>query len=244
MQAGRRRSSVQAIKFSALLLLCLLTPLLLVSLAPTPQLVYTLWDWANVMGYLVLALALLLFVYRGRARYFPPFSGRFFANLHRDLGYIAMLLLAGHVGLLLWAEPLLLEHLKPSAPLHMLAGLFALLFMIVLVISSVPFLRRRLWPNYHRFRRLHTLFAGAILGLVMYHVVMSGFYLNSTWKLAALAGVGCSVVASAIRRERPVVLSSTIRTINSASYSHMITYCVTLLVLLASLVVLLLRQAE
>ena len=106
MQTGRQ-SNVQAIKFSAVLLLCLLTPLLLVSLAPTPQPIYTLWDLANVMGYMVLALALLLFVYRGRAHSFPAFSGRFFANLHRDLGYIAMLLLTGHVVLLLWAEPLL-----------------------------------------------------------------------------------------------------------------------------------------
>lgn len=243
MQAGRR-SSVQAIKFSVLLLLCLLTPLLLVSFAPSPQLIYTLWDWANVMGYLVLALALLLFVYRGRARNFPPFSGRFFANLHRDMGYIAMLLLAGHVGLLLWAEPLLLEHLKPSAPLHMLAGLFALLFMIVLVISSVPVLRRRLWPNYHRFRQLHTVFAGAILALTLYHVVVSGFYLNNTWKLAVLAGVSCYVVASSVRQARPVVLSGVMRIRNSASYSHMITYCVTLLVLATSLVTLLLLQIE
>jgi hypothetical protein len=243
MQAWRQ-SNVQAIKFSVLLLLCLLTPLLLVWLIPTPQPIYTLWDWANVMGYMVLTLALLLFVYRGRARSFPAFSGRFFANLHRDLGYIAMLLLTGHVGLLLWAEPLLLEHLKPSAPLHMLAGLFALLFMIVLVISSVPFLRRRLWPNYHRFRHIHALFAAAILGLVNYHVVMSGFYLNSEWKLAVLAVVGSYVATSAIRRERTVLLSGIIRIRNSASYSHMITYCVTLLVLLASLLALLLQQTE
>jgi hypothetical protein len=243
MQIGRQ-SNVQAIKFSAVLLLCLLTPLLLVSLAPTPQPIYTLWDWANVMGYLVLTLALLLFVYRGRARSFPAFSGRFFANLHRDMGYIAMLLLTGHVGLLLWAEPLLLEHLKPSAPLHMLAGLFALLFMIVLVISSVPFLRRRLWPNYHRFRHLHALFAAAILGLAIYHVVMSGFYMNSRWKLAALAGVGFYVAISTFRRERTVLLSGIIRIRNSASYSHMITYCVTLLVLFASWVVLLQQQTE
>lgn len=243
MRAGRH-SHVEAIKFSALLLLCLLTPLLLVSLLPTPQPIYTLWDWANVMGYLVLALALLLFVYRGRARSFPAFSGRFFANLHRDLGYIALFLLTGHVGLLLWAEPLLLEHLKPTAPLHMLAGLFALLFMIVLVISSVPFLRRRLWPNYHSFRRLHALFAAAILGLVIYHVVMSGFYMNSRWKLAVLAGVACYVATSAVRRERTVLLSGIIRIRNSASYSHMISYCVTLLVLLASLFALILRQTE
>lgn len=243
MRSGRV-SSVQAIKFSAVLLLCLLTPLLLVSMAPAPQAIYTLWDWANVMGYMAMTIALLLFVYRGRARSFPPFSGRFFANLHRDLGYIAMFLIAGHVGLLLWVEPLLLEHLKPTAPLHMLAGLFALILMVVLVISSVPFLRRRVWPNYDGFRRAHMLFAAAILGLVIYHVVMSGFYMNSRWKLAALAGVGCYVAISAIRNERTVLLSGIVRIRNSAGYSHMITYCVTLLVLMASLVVLLLQRAQ
>ncbi len=148
------------------------------------------------------------------------------------------------MGLLLWVEPLLLQHLKPSAPLPMLAGLFALLLMLVLVFSSVPYLRRRLWPNYYRFRRIHILFAAAILGLAIYHVVMSGFYLNSRWKLAVLALVACYVVISAVRREGAVQISGLIRIRNSAGYSHMITYTVTLLVLAISFVALLLQQSE
>jgi hypothetical protein len=38
------------------------------------------------------------------------------------------------VVILLVREPLLLEHLKPTAPLHMLAGLLALILLMLLAL--------------------------------------------------------------------------------------------------------------
>ena len=111
-----------------------------------------------------------------------------FANLHRDLGYLALLVVAARVGLLLVAEPLLLEHLKPSAPLYMLAGLLANLLLLVLVVSSITRLRRRVWPDYQRFKRLHAWLAIACVAFIGWHVADSRFYLNTELKLA-LAGV-------------------------------------------------------
>jgi hypothetical protein len=78
---------------------------------PVVPVVGVVWDFANLLGYLALGCCLLLFVYAGRPRAFPPFSGRFFANLHRDLGYSALLLVSAHVVILLVSEPLLLLHL-------------------------------------------------------------------------------------------------------------------------------------
>jgi predicted ferric reductase len=225
----------QAVTFSALLLVCLLAPVAIVVLWPVPPRINLVWDWAIYLGYLALAIGLLLFVYQGRARSFPSYSGRFFANLHRDLGYLALLLLAAHVGVLLVAEPLLLEHLKPTAPLHMMSGLLALILMLVLVLSSIPTVRRRVWPNYHLFRHIHGLLAVAIVLLVFYHVLVSGFYLNSAWKIALMAAVGLVVLASYARDSYQLVTNSP-RVRDSASYSHLISYSAALLACLYCLV--------
>jgi hypothetical protein len=196
------------------------------------------------MGYLVLAIGLLLFVYRGRAHTFPPFSGRFFANLHRDLGYVALLLLAGHVGVLLVAEPLLLEHLKPTAPLHMMSGLLALILMLVLVFTSIPTARRRLWSDYYRFRHLHGLVAVAIILLVFFHVLVSGFYINSRWKIGMAAVTSLGILFYYGRgKYLPIPLTSS-RVRDSARYSHLISYGSALLALSFCLALALLDNPE
>lgn len=171
-----------AFRFALWLALFLAAPLLLVAVWPVPPLTTLAWDIANILGYLSVAIAVLLFWYTGRPRATPPFSGRFFANLHRDLGYIALAALAGHIGLLLIAEPLLLEHLTPTAPAHMLAGLFSAILMLVLTLLSVTPLRRRLWQDYHRFRTVHAWLAVATVGFLLWHLYGSAYYLNRQWK--------------------------------------------------------------
>lgn len=182
--SARQHRRGSAFRFGAILVLCLCAPLLLVSLGPRAPAVSLLWDWANALGYIALALTVLLFIYAGRPRAFPPFSGRFFANIHRDFGYIAFALVVSHIAIMLSAEPLLLEHLKLTAPLHMLAGLASAVVMLLLVVTSTTSLRRKLWSGYQRFRSLHAWLAISALLLVLFHVVGSGYYLNSLWKIA------------------------------------------------------------
>jgi predicted ferric reductase len=204
-----------------------------VLLVPQPAPLDLTWDLANAAGYLSLAFCLLLFVYAGRARTFPPFSGRFFANLHRDLGYCALALALAHAGLLLYREPLLLEHLKPTAPLHMLAGTLALFFMLLLVLSSLPRVRRRIWPDYHRFRHLHAVVSVCLVVLSLYHVVESGYYLNHSWKVALLLAVSAILLVAYALRRHGAIGGAVDRTRNSARYSHLITYGALLLALSA-----------
>lgn len=240
----QQRYKRQALAFGVVVTLCLLAPVALVSLWPVPPHIAVPWDWANGMGYMALASSLFLFIYKGRARRFPAFSGRFFANLHRDLGYITLFLLSGHVGILLLAEPLLLAHLKPTAPLHMLAGLLALVLMVLLVVSSIPVCRRSLWPDYHLFRHLHALTAVAIVALTFYHVLASGFYLNSPWKLGLVTALGTGILAYyTAYKYRPVAASAS-RTRHSARYSHLISYGSALLALLLCLALVLEHGAE
>jgi hypothetical protein len=224
-----------ALKFSVFLVSCWLAPIAYLWLWPIPPPVYWAWDWANTMGYLALAISLFLFVYRGRTHTFPPYSGRFFANLHRDLGYIALLLLAGHVGVLVVEEPLLLEHLKPTAPLHMMSGLLALILMLLLVCTSIPTARRRLWHNYYLFRHLHGLVAVAIILLVFFHVLVSGFYLNSWWKIGLAAAISLGILFYYARGKYLLVPARLPRVRDSARYSHLISYGSAMLALMLCL---------
>ena len=204
------------------------------------------WDWANTLGYLGTAICLLLFIYAGRPRTFPPFSGRFFANLHRDLGYLALALVAGHVTLLLVAEPVLLEHLKPSAPLYMLAGLVASVLLLVLVVSSLTGLRKRIWSDYRWFKMLHALLAIACVAFIGWHVAGSRFYLNTAPKLAAggvaVIGLMGFYLWGRLGRRPGNPRASRIR--DTAGFSHLASYGSVLLLVTIALVTVLLRLPE
>jgi DMSO/TMAO reductase YedYZ heme-binding membrane subunit len=142
---------------------------------------------------------------------------------------------SAHVVILLVSEPLLLEHLKPTAPPYMLAGLGASVLLFVLVISSITRWRRRLWPDYRRFKWQHAWLAVICLLLACWHVVASDFYLNSTVKLV----VGILVVIGIFARYLWVRFMThgrgrgSHRIRNTAAYSHPISYGALILLLIA-----------
>ena len=229
----------QVLSFSVVLFAGIISPVALVYLWPVPAGITLAWDWANSFGYLSLAICMSLFVYRGRALDFPAFSSRFFANLHRELGYLSLCLLFAHIGMLLLTEPLLLEHLKPTAPLHMLAGVFAFILILLLVTSSVPAARRQLWPDYHVFRHVHAVLAVSIVALTIFHVLGSSFYLNSRWKIGLASTVSFGILIYYLvsyYRKSPVAAT---RISGSSQYSRYVSYgCTTLAVLVCMLLIL------
>jgi hypothetical protein len=235
---SRPQGSSQALHFAVLLALCILAPIASLAIFPSPPGISVIWDLANATAYLAVSICMLLFIYKGRARAFPPFSGRFFANLHRDFGYIVALLLVTHVGLMLLAEPLLVYHLKPTAPLHMLSGLIALALMLLLVVCSIPTIRRRLWSNYHLFRHMHAVIAVAALALTCHHIIVSGFYLNSPWKIFFVSVIALGVLLYYVTGNYPLMSSTAHRLKNSGRYSHLISYgCVTVALLICTVLI-------
>jgi len=210
---------------------------------PMVPVVGVAWDLANLLGYLTIACCILLFVYAGRPRAFPPFSGRFFANIHRDLGYAALFFAIAHVAILLISEPLLLEHLKPTAPLYMLAGLVASLILLFLVIGSIPRWRRRIWPNYHRFKFLHAWLAVVCIALSCWHILGSSFYLNTTVKLVlgSLAAVAVFSFYLWGRYGWQGSAQGGTRIRDTAVYSHWIVYGSLVLLLVAVVAIAVLR---
>jgi hypothetical protein len=120
----------------------------------------------------------------------------------------------------------------------MLAGVFAFILILVLVISSIPAARRRLWPDYHVFRHSHAVLAVSIFALTAYHVLGSGFYLNERWKIGLASTVGLGILAYYVIGYFTSPDTVT-RISDSSRYSRVISYgCTTLAVLVCFLLVL------
>jgi hypothetical protein len=165
-----------------LLVCCLSIPVIAFFLISSPPAAELDWDIANAIGYFSGGLFLVLFIYSGQRRRFPPFSGRFFIRLHHHLGYAALLTMVLHIGVLLVRESILIEHLKVSAPGYMLAGLGAAVLVLLLTLTAIQLVRRRLWKDYKLFRHVHALVGIAIVVLTGWHIVGSAWYANEPWK--------------------------------------------------------------
>ncbi|MCY1392816.1 hypothetical protein D9M71_76970 [compost metagenome] len=170
--------------FGLVLRLALLTALpfiLIFFVMPMPGLAPA-WDFANAAGLLAAIILLLLFVYHGRPLLRPFFDGKFFMVLHRDLGYLVVIFLLLHVGILLLDEPLLLDELLPWAAYFMLAGVLATLLLIALIPLSLPSLRHKVWPRHASFKHWHYWLGVAIVVLAAVHILGAGFYTGTLWK--------------------------------------------------------------
>ena len=166
--------------------LILLTPLCIIYFSsPTANTKIT-WDWANALGYISISIALLLFIFSGKTLPYPKYTGKFFVNFHRDLGFIALILVGLHIAILLITEPVLIEHIKLTAPIYMLAGLLAAILIVFIVFSSIRSYRKKLWKNYQQFRQFHNLLSIITLILIGVHVVISRFYVNHSNKFLLL----------------------------------------------------------
>lgn len=175
--------------FGLRIVLLLLLPLALLWLFQPAVAVSFWWDWANSVGYLAALLCLVLFVYAGRPKSNPPFKGRFFYNIHRDLGVAALVFTSLHIGVLLCDDALVLEHMKYTAPRYMLAGLLAAVLLLVLGLFSGRKLRLKLWRDYRLFQSSHLVLSLLLLILLAWHLIGASFYLNHALKQMALFGL-------------------------------------------------------
>jgi hypothetical protein len=91
---------------------------------------------------------------------------------------------------------------------------------------------------------LHGLVAVAIILLVLFHVLVSGFYLNSHWKIGLALVVSLGILWYYARGKYELALASLIRVRDSARYSHLISYGSAVLVLLLCLALALLGNPE
>ncbi|MNF92802.1 hypothetical protein D3C84_754560 [compost metagenome] len=201
-----------------LALLCLL-PLVLMLLVEAMPGLAPLWDFANAAGLFAAVLLLLLFVYSGRPLSSPHYDGKFFLGLHRDLGYVTLLLLAAHIGLLAFEEPLVLDYLLPSAAAPMLAGTLATLLLLVLIPISLAPLRQRLWRHHLRFKRWHYGIGAALLVLLAIHVIGVGYYSGTRWKALLWGGLTGAALAWPLLPRRALERGNERRRRNTAVFA-------------------------
>ncbi|GBQ18962.1 hypothetical protein AA12717_0091 [Gluconacetobacter sacchari DSM 12717] len=155
-----------------------------------------LWDSAMACGFMAYGLVAFLFLLTGRPLRIPFNDGRFFTVAHRLFGCVAGLLIALHVGLSLWAEPLTVRYLLPGGPGYMLAGLAGMLLAVLDIGPSFPAARRRIWRTATRFRQVHGLAALGLLGLASVHITWARLHVQGRHQIAAIAviAVCCAIV--------------------------------------------------
>lgn len=142
------------------------------------------WDFANGLGFAGFC-GLLAQMAGVRAPGSP--------KLHEFLGYAIIVIVIAHAIWFLASDPALFAYFRPGGPMHIWAGVVALLALSWLIAFSRPADRRNLHPDQASFRRVHLCVSWLALGAGALHVIKSGYY------IATLKGVAIflAVVAGA-----------------------------------------------
>jgi DMSO/TMAO reductase YedYZ heme-binding membrane subunit len=226
---------MHTIRFLTFLILVLSASLIVFLIfTPSPS-VHILWDWANAIGYIGSGFILMLFIYTGPRRRYQQYASKFYNALHQHLGIIAFVLILLHIGILLLHDPVLIEHLKLTAPYYMLSGLLASVLLAILTISSLQSIRRKIWSKRTSFRSLHAIGGIGVLLLAGIHIINSQYYANTSLKIMVLIAISVLIFSvyllNKFKRynfnEPPKQLNSTAPIIISYT-SFLILLCVTL----------------
>ena len=136
------------------------------------------WDWLGGLGFCALAVI----AYLGFDSDSPVSNQR----LHRNLALVASILTAIHVLGYLLLDRLLIEYLKPTAPLYMLAGLLGVVGVVGATTSAFPTPRRRIFSRFSTFRIWHRwLVAVTVIGS-LWHVLGTRFSIWGPLKVSLM----------------------------------------------------------
>lgn len=156
------------------------------------------WMWETING-LGLACIAILVATAVDAR--TP-ATRNSLRLHQGFALVAASLAALHALGFLILDPLLFEHLKPTAPLHMwMAVLSLILLLVVTGVSFAPW-RQRVFGDFRAFRFWHVALTLLVLLSALVHVAETDAAFRSSlrvWLLAVLM-TGLPTAAILMRR--------------------------------------------
>ena len=147
------------------------------------------WDIGNGIGFAAMAGLLYLSLSSHR-----PLN----VTRHQHLGYVVMLLCTVHAFWFLVGDPVVVEYIRPGAPLYMWSGVLALVVLGIFIAIAVLPDRYLVHHDHQSFRFWHLLLAILTLAAATYHVVGSGYYLTSWIQLIALV---CLAALSGLSRE-------------------------------------------
>lgn len=125
-------------------------------------------------------------------------------RLHTAIGWAALILTALHVGGLVLCDHVVVEYLKPSAPLYQIAGIAAAVLLVMLALLSHGPLRRRLWRSHRGFQASHVVLACALAALIAVHVVVTARYVGGVGRRVLYVAATIGALAMLLRARRPL----------------------------------------
>jgi DMSO/TMAO reductase YedYZ heme-binding membrane subunit len=105
---------------------------------------------------------------------------------HMLIGWLALLAAVIHAGGLVLVDRTVVGYLKPTAPLYQLAGITAILLLLILVLSSLAGVRRRLWARHRGFQATHVILGSLLAVLIAVHLVVTARYVGGRGRKAVL----------------------------------------------------------
>ena len=156
-------------------LLPTLLGVLLVTLLATPTLgAGWLWDIGSGLGFVAFAGLLHLSASRGRG---------FDLRAHQSLGFAVLGVATAHAYWFLLSDAVVIEYVKPGAPVYMWMGIATFVSLTVTIFVSLPKYRPGLHGRAATFGLWHRVLALVTIVGAGYHIVASGFYLNTAYQI-------------------------------------------------------------
>ena len=155
------------------------------------------WEIAQALGLGAVAGSLVLCVLAVRPR--AGAAGAFRLRSHELLGWLVLAAAILHVGLSLGADPLAIEHVKPTAPRYEFAGILALLTLLFLTLPAGSAVRQRLWPHHRNFQAAHVGAACLLVATLAMHVLTTGRYVHARAHVVAYALLSASALLALLR---------------------------------------------
>lgn len=124
-------------------------------------------------------------------------------RLHSLLGWLALTVVVIHVGGLVLADRVVVQYLKPSAPLYQLAGIAAGVLLLLVVVSSVGAVRQRLWKSHRAFQSTHVILGCVLIALIAVHVVATDRYVGGRGRRVLILAATIGAILMLLRPRRP-----------------------------------------
>jgi DMSO/TMAO reductase YedYZ heme-binding membrane subunit len=161
------------------------------------------WECSEILGLVGALACLALCGSPVRPRESAP-PALLSLSRHEMLGWIAFGAAALHILLAVMADRAVVEYLKPTSPLYQLAGIVGFVVLLVLVVTSLATVRRRLWHSHRNFQATHIVFGCLLLALLGVHVVTTGRYIGGGGRRILFIAVAAGGLAMLLRRRRGV----------------------------------------
>lgn len=187
--------TIAGIFWIALYLVVVLSPLLVMTLRPTPP-GRALWVEISIgLGFVGLVQIAVQFALIARYRHLTaPYGIDLILKYHRQIALIAIVLLIAHPIILVLHNPALLSLLNPiGGTWASRTGNWALYALILLALLSL--FRKQIKLDYEVWRVSHALLGIAAIVLAHVHVYLAGSYTDAWWKEAVLIAISVVMVS-------------------------------------------------